>query len=96
MSAPIATVGSNHVCPMSDGPKPHIGGPVLTGSPNVFAAGTQVCRSGDQAQCISPVPDVIAGGSPTVFANGQPVARQGDMTAHGGSIVQGVPTILVG
>ena len=27
---------------------------------------------------------------------GQPAARMGDMTAHGGSIVAGCPTVLIG
>jgi uncharacterized Zn-binding protein involved in type VI secretion len=27
---------------------------------------------------------------------GRPAARMGDMTAHGGSIVIGAPTVLVG
>jgi len=31
-----------------------------------------------------------------VFTMGLPQARMGDMTAHGGSIMIGMPTVLVG
>jgi uncharacterized Zn-binding protein involved in type VI secretion len=45
--------------------------------------------------CVGP-PDVIAMGAPTVLIGGSPAARMGDMTAHGGSIVLGCFTVLVG
>jgi uncharacterized Zn-binding protein involved in type VI secretion len=32
----------------------------------------------------------------TVMIGGLPAARMGDMTAHGGVIVMGMPTVLVG
>jgi uncharacterized Zn-binding protein involved in type VI secretion len=35
-------------------------------------------------------------GSMTVLVGGLPVARMGDMTAHGGTIVGGFPTVLIG
>jgi uncharacterized Zn-binding protein involved in type VI secretion len=41
-------------------------------------------------------PDVIALASLTVLACGQPAARLGDMTVHGGVIVLGAPTVLIG
>jgi uncharacterized Zn-binding protein involved in type VI secretion len=47
------------------------------------------------ATCVGP-PDVIALGSFTVLISGQPAARLGDMTAHGGVIVVGAPTVLTG
>jgi hypothetical protein len=31
-----------------------------------------------------------------VFIGGQPAARMGDMCAHGGAIVVGCPTVLIG
>ena len=38
----------------------------------------------------------IAGpGAPTVLIGGMPAARIGDMTAHGGVIVAGCPTVLI-
>ena len=38
----------------------------------------------------------VAIGSATVLIGGQPAARMGDMTAHGGSIVIGFPTVMIG
>jgi hypothetical protein len=42
------------------------------------------------------VPDVIVMGSLGVFIGGMPAARMGDPTAHGGRIVMGLPTVLIG
>jgi uncharacterized Zn-binding protein involved in type VI secretion len=47
------------------------------------------------ATCVGP-PDIIVKGSFTVLIGGLPAARLGDMTAHGGSIVMGCPTVLIG
>jgi len=52
-------------------------------------------RVTDQALCVGP-PDVIVKGSTTVLVNKLPAARIGDMTAHGGSIVLGCFTVLIG
>jgi len=96
MGQPIATVGSNHTCPMQDGPKPHVGGPLLQGSPTIFANGKPIGRVGDQLQCQSPSLDIITKGSVSVFADGKPIARMNDMTAHGGVIVKGELNICIG
>ena len=45
--------------------------------------------------CVGP-PDVIVKGSMTVLVNGLPAARMGDITAHGGTIAIGYPTVLIG
>jgi len=45
--------------------------------------------------CAGP-PDVIAMGSSTVLIGGKPAARMGDVTAHGGTIVLGCPTVIIG
>jgi uncharacterized Zn-binding protein involved in type VI secretion len=45
--------------------------------------------------CVGP-PDVIAKGSMTVMIGFLPAARQGDMTVHGGVIVMGCPTVIIG
>ena len=45
--------------------------------------------------CVGP-PDVVALGSFTTLISGQPAARMGDITAHGGAIVLGLPTVLIG
>jgi uncharacterized Zn-binding protein involved in type VI secretion len=50
---------------------------------------------GDMLTCVGP-PDTIIKGSATVFIGGRPAARMGDMTAHGGVIALGCPTVLIG
>lgn len=94
---PAARVGDPHVCPMSDGPKPHVGGVVLpAGAPTVLIGGQPAARLGDACQCVSPAPNTIAKGAfPVPIAN-QPAARMTDQTAHGGSITVGLPTVLIG
>ncbi len=85
-----------HICPMSNGPSPHVGGPVLPpGAPTVMIGGMPAARMGDMAACAGP-PDTILQGSATVLIEGMPAARIGDMTAHGGQIVAGCPTVIIG
>lgn len=96
MGQPAARVGDPHVCPMSDGPKPHVGGPILPpGWPTVLIGGMPAARMGDMCTCVGP-PDTIAQGEPTVLIGGKPAARMGDMTMHGGKIIVGFPTVLIG
>ena len=93
---PAARVGDMHVCPMFDGPKPHVGGPVLPpGAPTVMIGGLPAAVAGGMCTCVGP-PDTIAMGSTTVMIGGMPAARMGDTTAHGGSIVLGCFTVLIG
>jgi uncharacterized Zn-binding protein involved in type VI secretion len=47
------------------------------------------------ATCVGP-PDTIALGSFKVLIGGQPAARMGDTTAHGGNIILGCFTVLIG
>lgn len=96
MGLPAARVGDLHVCPMANGPVPHVGGPILPpGAVTVLIGGMPAARMGDQATCVGP-PDVIALGSFTVLTGGQPQARVTDISAHGGNIVLGCFTVLVG
>ena len=92
-----ARITDMHTCPMvNPGPVPHVGGPILPpGSPTVLIAGMPAARVGDMAVCTGP-PDTIAMGSATVMIGGMPAARMGDSTAHGGVIVAGCPTVLIG
>ncbi len=84
-----------HVCPMSDGPKPHVGGPILPGSnTTVLIGGQPAAVVGDSCTCAGP-PDTIVAGSSSVMIGGKPAARMGDSTAHGGSIVFGLPTVQI-
>jgi len=91
-----ARIGDMHTCPMSTGPVPHVGGPVLPpGCPTVLIGGMPAARVGDMLVCVGP-PDTIAAGSATVMIGGMPAARMGDSTAHGGVIVIGCPTVMIG
>ena len=93
---PAARIGDMHTCPMvNPGPVPHVGGPVVKGQLNVLTMGMPQARISDQCVCAGP-PDVIIKGSATVICGGLPAARLGDNTAHGGVIVSGAPTVLIG
>jgi uncharacterized Zn-binding protein involved in type VI secretion len=91
-----ARVGDMHTCPLSNGPVPHVGGPVIPpGAPTVLIAGQPAAKVGDMLTCTGP-PDSIIKGSATVLIGGMPAARQGDSTAHGGVITVGCPTVIIG
>lgn len=93
---PAARATDMHVCPMVTGVVPHVGGPILPpGCPMVLIGGMPAARATDMCTCVGP-PDVIAMGSTTVMIGGLPAARMGDVTAHGGSIVLGLPTVMIG
>lgn len=95
MGKPAAYLGAFHVCPGKTGKVPHVGGPTLAASPNVFVGGLPLARVSDKLVCVGPT-DTITQGSSSVTANGLAVARLGDGTAHGGKIVVGNPTVIVG
>lgn len=77
-------------------PVPHVGGPISgPGCPTVLIGGLPAARVGDMAVCAGP-PDSIIDGSATVMIGGMPAARVGDATAHGGVIVIGSPTVMIG
>ena len=85
-----------HTCPMFTGPVPHVGGPVTgPGVPTVLIGGLPAAVVGDLLMCVGP-PDTIVQGSTTVLISSRPAARQGDLTAHGGVIVAGFPTVQIG
>ena len=75
---------------------PHVGGPIMApGAITTLIGGLPAARMGDMCVCVGP-PDVIVLGSFTTLIGGQPAARMGDLTAHGGAIVLGLPTVLIG
>ncbi len=93
---PAARLTDLHTCPMVTGMVPHVGGPITApGAPTVLIGGLPAARVGDLCTCVGP-PDSIVKGSMKVFIKGQPAARLGDTTAHGGVIVLGCFTVLVG
>ena len=93
---PAARITDMHVCPMVTGVVPHIGGPIMPpGTPTVFIGNLPAATVGDMITCIGP-PDTIVKGSATVLIGGKPAARMGDTTAHGGTIITGFPTVIIG
>ena len=96
---PAARLTDMHVCPMvTPGvpPIPHVGGPITgPGNPTVLISGMAAAVMGDSCTCVGP-PDSIVKGSATVMIGGMPADRMGDTTAHGGSIVVGAPTVMIG
>lgn len=99
MSKPAARLSDMHTCPMQTPgtpPIPHVGGPVVgPGAPTVLIGNLPAAVVGDTCICVGP-PDVIVQGSTTVLICSKPAARMGDTTAHGGTIVAGYPTVLIG
>lgn len=93
---PAARLTDMHACPMVTGIVPHVGGPIIgPGQSTVLIAGLPAAVVGDSATCVGP-PDTIVAGSGTVLIGGMPAARLGDSTAHGGTIVLGAPTVMIG
>ncbi len=96
MGQPAARVTDMHVCPMVTVLVPHVGGPILPPCAiTVLTGALPQARVSDMAVCVGP-PDVIVLGSFTVLVMGLPAARMGDLTVHGGTIVMGLPTVLIG
>jgi uncharacterized Zn-binding protein involved in type VI secretion len=94
--AAAARITDMHTCPMVTGVVPHVGGPVVGPCvPNVLIGSLPAAVVGDLLVCVGP-PDTIVMGSTSVLIGGRPAARQGDLTAHGGVIVAGFPTVIIG
>lgn len=93
---PAARVTDMHVCPMVTGIVPHVGGPII----GPGAATVKICKMpasvmGDNVTCVGP-PDKVIKGSATVMICKKPAARMGDNCSHGGVIVLGAPTVMIG
>lgn len=67
---PAATMGDPHVCPMFDGPKPHVGGVIMKGSTKVLICNKPAARVGDLTQCVGPTGAVAPPGALTVLIGG--------------------------
>ena len=93
---PAARVTDMHVCPMVTGIVPHVGGPILPPcAPTVLIGFLPAARITDMAVCVGP-PDMIILGSSTVLIEYLPAARIGDSTMHGGVIILGCFTVIIG
>ena len=93
---PAARLTDMHTCPMVTGLVPHVGGPIVSPCvPQVLINFLPAAVVTDLCVCVGP-PDTIVKGSATVTIGGRQAARIGDQTAHGGVIVSGSPTVIVG
>lgn len=92
---PASRITDMHVCPMVTGVVPHVGGPIVLGCFTVLTGMLPQARVTDMCVCVGP-PDTIVKGSATVLVGKLPAARIGDLTAHGGTIVLGLPTVMIG
>src|SRR5262249_47390562 len=97
---PAARVTDMHTCSMATPavpPIPHVGGPILPPcSTDVMIPVLPAARRPRKAPRPPAPPDIIIKGSMTVMINNLPAARMGDQTAHGGVIVKGEPTVMIG
>jgi uncharacterized Zn-binding protein involved in type VI secretion len=97
MGLPAARVTDMHVCPMFTLLVPHVGGPIMPPcAVNVLIGGLPAARVSDISLCGAGGPDPIITGSTSVLINGLPAARISDMTTHGGAIITGMFTVLIG
>lgn len=96
---PAARLTDIHTCPAETPgvpPIPHVGGPIAgPGCASVLIGRLPAACLGDMAVCVGP-PDTIVKASSSVMIGGRPAARMGDSTAHGGTIVIGHLTVLIG
>ncbi len=95
MCPPAARILDMHVCPQVTVLVPHVGGPIVTGAASVIIEGMPAARVSDTLVCIGP-PDVIATGSSSVIIENKSAARIKDQTVHGGIIVTGAATVIIG
>lgn len=85
-----------HTCPLVSGTVPHVGGPLLPGgNSTVIIGGLPASVVGDSCICTGPTDSLVAGSS-SVMIGGKAAVRMGDSTAHGGVIVAGCPTVVIG
>jgi uncharacterized Zn-binding protein involved in type VI secretion len=100
----VARVGDQHsgVCSHGLPCCPHgVSGPIVQGSPDVFANGKAVARLGDSIthSCPHCGTGNVSSASGTVKANSKGVARVGDSVTYpggGGTIVQGSSDVFAG
>ena len=93
---PAARITDMHVCPMVTGVVPHVGGPIVSpGGPTVLIGGLPAATVGSACVCVGP-PDIVMQGSTTVMICGKPAVRLDDPNSHGGSIMLGCLTVIIG
>jgi uncharacterized Zn-binding protein involved in type VI secretion len=95
MGQPAARMTDLQTCPMTTGPVPHVGGPLMApAATTVLIGGLPAAHVGTNGICVGP-PCSVVKGSATVMVGGAPAARMGDSTSHGGVITMGCVTVLI-
>lgn len=88
---PAARLGDLHACPT------HGGGPIVTPCcPQVLIEFMPAARLTDLCICAGAPCDAIVRASTTVMTGGLFQARLSDQTAHGGVIITGAVTVIIG
>ena len=96
MGQPAARMTDLQTCPMTTGPVPHVGGPLVAPAAfTVLIGKLPAAQIGTMGICVG-LPCTVIKGSATVLVGKMPAARMGDNTAHGGVIVLGCFTCLIG
>jgi uncharacterized Zn-binding protein involved in type VI secretion len=94
---PAARILDMVACPMFTGPAPHVAAPILLNiSFNTMIGMLPAAKLGSMALCQGIIPNPIIKGSAGVMINSMPAARIGDNAAHGGAIILGLPTVIIG
>lgn len=94
---PAARILDMVACPMFTGPAPHVAAPILLNfSTNTLIGMLPAAKLFSQALCQGAIPNPIIKGSSGVMINSLPAARMGDNAAHGGAIIIGCPTVIIG
>ncbi|TDE98768.1 type VI secretion protein [Occultella glacieicola] len=101
-TGPALRAGDSALCPLFDGPKPHVGGPItpVASVPTVLIGNMPAAVANGLPggiACVGP-PNGIAMGSMTVMIGNFPAARLGDLSTHGTPIAPGpgCPTVIIG
>lgn len=86
---PAARLSDPTSCPVTG----HGTNPIDIGSPNVLMDGLPAARQGDTSACGGALSGSLSG---TVFINGMNAATLGSTLNHGGTVVAGSGSILIG
>lgn len=91
-----ARLSDSHTCPLT-APIPHVGGQIVgPGVTSVKIGNLPAATVASVCTCASVLPNAISKGSGSVMIGYQAAVRAGDPTAHGGVIVGGCATVLIG
>lgn len=87
MGKPVATVGSEHICPVCKAP-----GKIVQGESNVLVNGKPVATIQSTCNCGAKV----VTGTANILVNGKPITSVGDFTSHGSTIISGSSNVFIG